>query len=202
MSIAAINGPGNTVISGDRGAVAEALAVLGGRNISAAPLAVSHAFHSPLMDPILGQLEAAARAVTHREPELTLVSNVTGRRTIGAPTPEYWRQHARDAVRFADGLRTLHEQGCEIFLEVGPGQTLLGMGRQCLTAPGISWLASLSRQKGDWETMLGSVRTLYLEGLSMRWSRIHEGAGRRRVALPTYPFQRKRYWLDGVGGKT
>jgi acyl transferase domain-containing protein/surfactin synthase thioesterase subunit len=201
LSIAAINGPGNTVISGDRDAVAEALAVLGGRNISAAPLAVSHAFHSPLMDPILGQLEAAARVITHREPGLTLVSNVTGRRAIGAPTPEYWRQHARDAVRFADGLRTLHEQGCEVFLEVGPGQTLLGMGRQCLSAPGISWLASLSRQKGDWETMLGSVRTFYLEGLSMRWSRIHEGAGRRRVALPTYPFQRKRYWLDGVGGR-
>jgi acyl transferase domain-containing protein/surfactin synthase thioesterase subunit len=201
VSIAAINGPGNTVISGDRGAVAEALAILEGRNISAAPLAVSHAFHSPLMDPILGQLEAAARAITRREPGLTLVSNVTGRPATGAPTPEYWRQHARDAVRFADGLRALHEQGCDVFLEVGPGHTLLGMGRQCLTAPRISWLASLNRQKGDWETMLESVRTLYLEGLSMRWSRIHEGAGRRRVALPTYPFQRKRYWLNGAAGK-
>jgi acyl transferase domain-containing protein/surfactin synthase thioesterase subunit len=201
VSIAAINGPANTVISGDRDAVAAVLAALGSRDIASAPLSVSHAFHSPLMDPILGQLEAAARAVVHRDPQLTLVSNVTGRPATGALSPEYWRQHARDPVRFADGLRSLHEQGCNVFLEVGPGHTLLGMGRQCLTAPGISWLPSLSRRRSDWETILESVRSLYLEGFSVRWSRIHEGAGRRRVAAPTYPFQRKRYWLNGAGGK-
>ena len=198
ISIAAINGPGNTVISGERGALAEAVAALRARNISTATLTVSHAFHSPLMDPILDRLEAAARAIPHREPEIPLISNLTGVAVAGAPTPEYWRHHARGAVRFADGLRTLHAQGFDVFLEVGPGSGLLAMGRQCLPATEISWVSSLNKQKPEWETMLEGLKTLYLDGVPIRWTRVHEGVSRRRVTLPTYPFQRKRYWLDGA----
>jgi acyl transferase domain-containing protein/surfactin synthase thioesterase subunit len=201
LSIAAINGPGNTVISGERGALEKAVAALRARNISTTNLTVSHAFHSPLMDPILDPLEATARAITYREPAVRFISNLTGVPAAGAPTAEYWRHHARGTVRFADGLRTLHAQGFDIFLEIGPGSGLLAMGRQCLTAPEITWVSSLSKQKPEWETMLEGLRTLYLDGLSVRWSRVHEGMNRRRVALPTYPFQRKRYWLDGASGE-
>lgn len=201
IAIAAINGPANTVISGDRGALGEAVAALRTQNISTANLTVSHAFHSPLMDPILDRLEAAARAITHRAPGVTLISNLTGEATAGAPAPEYWRRHARGAVRFADGLRTLRAQGFDVFLEVGPGSGLLAMGRQCLPGAETSWVSSLSKQKPEWETMLEGLKALYLEGVPIRWPRVHEGAGRRRVALPTYPFQRKRYWLDGARGE-
>lgn len=198
VAIAAVNGPQNTVISGERSAVAEVLGALQSRNIASKALTVSHAFHSPLMDPILDRLEEAARAVTQRTPELTLISNLTGRPVAGTPTAGHWRDHARRPVRFADGIRTLHELGYRLFLEVGPGSALLGMGRQCQPDAGTAWLSSLSPQKRDWQTMLESLQALYVEGGAINWPRVHEGAPRRRVPLPTYPFQRKRYWLDGA----
>ncbi len=197
VAIAAVNGPQNTVISGERSAVAEVLALLESRNIPSKALTVSHAFHSPLMDPVLDRLEEAAQAVAQRAPELTLISNLTGRPVAAPPTAGHWRDHARRPVRFADGIRSLHELGYRLFLEVGPGSALLGMGRQCQPDADSTWLPSLSAQKGDWRTMLESLQTFYVEGSAINWQRVHEGAPRRRVALPTYPFQRKRYWLDG-----
>jgi acyl transferase domain-containing protein/surfactin synthase thioesterase subunit/acyl carrier protein len=200
VAIAAVNGPLNTVISGERSAVEDVLAVLQRRDIAVKALAVSHAFHSALMDPVLDRLEGAARGITQREPTLTLISNLTGTPLAGTPTAGYWRDHARCPVRFADGIRTLHELDYRLFLEVGPGSALLAMGRECLPDSGTAWLSSLSSRKHDWQAMLESLRALYLEGATIDWSRVHEGASRRRVSLPTYPFQRKRYWLDAVTG--
>jgi acyl transferase domain-containing protein/surfactin synthase thioesterase subunit/acyl carrier protein len=198
VAVAAVNGPLNTVISGARREVAEVLAVLRNRNIACETLTVSHAFHSALVDPVLDRLEEAARGITQREPTLTLISNLTGGPLAGPPEAGYWRDHARCPVRFADGIRTLHQLGYRLFLEVGPGSALLGMGRQCLPDSETAWLPSLSSRKHDWQVMLESLRALYLEGGTIDWSRVHEGAGRRRVSLPTYPFQRKRYWLDRI----
>jgi acyl transferase domain-containing protein/surfactin synthase thioesterase subunit/acyl carrier protein len=194
--IAALNGPENTVVSGDRDELAEILRALAGDYIGAKLLTVSHAFHSPLMDPILDRLEAVAGDVRHHAPRLTLVSNVTGRAGEAPATARYWREHARGAVRFADGIATLRELGYDAFVEIGPGSTLLAMARQSAPEPDLVWLPTLGRQQGDARTLMESLGALYALGLSIDWPRVHDGADRRRVPLPTYPYQRRRYWLD------
>lgn len=196
VSIAAVNAPANTAVSGERAAVGRVLARLADLGVAAKPLSVSHAFHSALMDPILDGLDAVARGIAYRDPEITFVANVTGRAHQGAPAPGYWREHARGAVRFADGVRTLRALGHEVFVEIGPGSALLGLGRQSAPEDGLLWLPSISGHKDDWRTMLESLGALYEDGATVEWTAIHEGTSRRRVSLPTYAFDHKRYWLD------
>ncbi len=194
--IAAVNSPQNTVISGEQQAVAQILKTLNERHVPSKTLTVSHAFHSPLMEPILDAFEATAARIAYQAPNLPLISNRTGAWLDTAPDARYWRDHVRHTVRFADGMQTLYEQGYEVFVEIGPGNALLGMGRQCLPEANATWLASLSRQQQDWQTLLQSVQTLYLEGFPINWTQLEQGFPRRRMSLPTYPFQRQRYWLE------
>lgn len=197
VSIAAINGPNNVVISGvaaDVGAIAARLSAAG---VVVTELKVSHAFHSPLMDPMLTQFESAAAAVTLRRPSIRLVSNLTG--GFAAPDevnrPDYWRRHVREAVRFADGIRTLAAAGCDLFIELGPTPTLLGMARQCIGSDQALWLGTLRPGRDDWEETLSSVRALFHAGVPIDWKGFDRGHSRRLVNLPTYPFQRERHWL-------
>jgi acyl transferase domain-containing protein/surfactin synthase thioesterase subunit/acyl carrier protein len=199
VEIAAVNGPENTVISGDREAVASAAAELGAAAVESKLLTVSHAFHSRLMEPMLEAFRAEAAAIGYRAPRIPLISNVTGRELGGAPDADYWCEHVRRTVRFADGVRTLHGLGHDLFVEVGPGAGLLGAARRCAPGAEAVWLPSLGTPGQDWAAILGAVQGLYLEGAQVRWAAVHEGQPRRRVPLPTYPFQRRRYWLDGVG---
>jgi acyl transferase domain-containing protein len=198
LAIAAINAPDNIVVSGAAPALATVLEQLTRRGIRTQALTVSHAFHSPLMDPILDEFHAAVGRMRLSAPRIGLVSNVTGRLATGEEMASagYWRRHVRAPVRFAAGLATLREQGVEIFVEAGPAPTLLGLGRRAPGAEGTVWLPSLRKGSGDWEQMLDSLGRLYVEGFDVDWAGLDRQYPRRRVALPAYPFQRERYWVE------
>jgi myxalamid-type polyketide synthase MxaB len=156
------------------------------------------------MEPILAAFEQTARQVQFKPPRIPLLSNLTGRMIGPAETPDaaYWRQHIRAAVRFSAGIETLYQQGYELFLEIGPNPTLLGMGRRCIPdgKPAGTWLPSLRQNRPDWLNMLESLGLLYLHGMEIDWDGFERdyAGGRRRLALPTYPFQRQSYWLEEV----
>ncbi len=199
VSIAAVNGPENTVISGRRESVRKVLEGLQAEQIKSQRLNVSHAFHSPLMEPILEEFERVASEISYAEPRIGLISNVTGRLVNGDEVSKasYWRQHVRKAVRFSAAMQTLHEQGYEFFMELGPHPTLLGMGRQCVAETAGIWLPSLRRGWDDWSQMLDSLGTLYVNGVDVDWAGFDRDYPRRRIVLPTYPFQRQRFWVEG-----
>ena len=199
VSLAGINGPESMVISGKREAVQAVSAVLEGEGVKTKTLQVSHAFHSPLMEPMLAAFERVAQQVKFSPPQIDLVSNVTGQRvTEEIATPAYWCRHVRQPVRFADSMQTLHQQGCEVFIELGPQPTLLGMGRQCLPGDVGVWLPSLRQGQADWQPLLQSAGELYVCGVAVDWSGFDRDYARRRVGLPTYPFQRQRYWMEAA----
>jgi malonyl CoA-acyl carrier protein transacylase len=197
VAIAAINGPQSTVISGKREVVEAAIATLKAQGIKAKKLTVSHAFHSPLMEPMLEAFKHVASEIPYSSPKIKLISNVTGElATDEVANPDYWCRHVRQAVRFATGMETLHQQKYELLVEIGPKPILLGMGRHCLPEGVGVWLPSLYPKQQDWQQILESLGTLYVRGLSVDWSAFDRDYPRRRVQLPTYPFQRQRYWAD------
>lgn len=196
VSLAAINGPKSVVISGAAGAISNVVASLDAEGIPTQSLRVSHAFHSPLMEPMLADFKRVAERIAFSSPGKDIVSNVTGRLARAElATPEYWVRHVREPVRFAEGMASLHERGYRVFVEIGPSSTLLAMGRLCLPDPAAVWLPSL-RTGGDWDQMLQSLAELYARGVSVDWAGFDRDYPRRPVDLPTYPFQRERYWVD------
>jgi amino acid adenylation domain-containing protein len=199
VTIAAINGPESVVISGaneDISSIYHRLETLG---IKAKRLQVSHAFHSPLMTPMLAKFAAVARQVTYKQPRILLVSNVTGQKVDEQiATAEYWVNHVIQPVRFADSMQTLRTLGYQVFLEIGPKPTLLGMGRQCLPDSEGLWLPSLRSGIPEWQQMLSSLGELYVQGAKIDWLGFERDYPRQKVALPTYPFQRQRYWIQQV----
>lgn len=197
LSIAAINGPQSVVISGKREAVQAALTSLKAQGVKTKKLTVSHAFHSPLMEPMLAAFERVAAEVTYSLPRIKLISNLTGElATAEIATPEYWCRHVRQPVRFAAGMETLHQQGYEVFVEIGPKPILLGMGRHCLPGGVGVWLPSLYQQQEDWLQLLQTLGLLYVRGVPVDWSAFDRDYARHRLQLPTYPFQRQRYWVE------
>lgn len=201
VSIAAINDPQNIVISGQREAVQTVVEQFEAKGTRVQPLNVSHAFHSPLMEPILDSFEQTASQVTFHAPNIPLVSNVTGQ-IMGQdeiPDAVYWRQHIREGVRFADAIETLYKNDYELFLEVGPGPVLLGMGKRCLPQDSGVWVPSLRRGRDDWQQILDSLGTLHIQGIEVAWDGFDRDYPRRRMSLPTYPFQRQRYWIKNTG---
>ncbi|NKI93273.1 type I polyketide synthase [Rhizobacter sp. SG703] len=194
VSVAAVNGPDNVVISGLAMAVDALATQLQAAGLAVTRLKVSHAFHSPLMAPMLDEFERVAEGIAYGAPRIDLVSNVTGR-PIGAEvaTARYWREHVMAAVQFAPAMQALADGGCELFVEIGPHPTLLGLGRACLPERG-TWLPSLRRGKDDLAQMLDSLGQLFVQGVAIDWAAFDAGRGARRVALPSYPFQRERYW--------
>ncbi|MEM7134163.1 MAG: amino acid adenylation domain-containing protein [Chloroflexota bacterium] len=223
VSIAAVNGPESTVISGRSEAVQALTQQLADQGVKTRTLTVSHAFHSPLMEPMLDEFRAVAQSITYHPPKLPLVSNVTGKLAGDEIlTPDYWVRHVREAVRFGDGVNTLHEQGINIFLEIGPGATLLGMAEQVASEQVASgkWasgdsddlrhanlqpaglqpvtcnLPSLRKGQDDWQQMLASLGELYVHGMEVDWQSFDAPYARKKVQLPNYPFQRERYWVE------
>ncbi|MBI2893618.1 MAG: SDR family NAD(P)-dependent oxidoreductase [Deltaproteobacteria bacterium] len=198
VSISAMNGPTETIVSGAKGAVAEVALRLEERGYRTRRLTVSHAFHSPLMDPILDELEAIASGLRLSSPRIGLVSNVTGG---FAPddlmSPRYFRRHAREPVRFAQSIAALAERGFDVFVEIGPGATLLGMGRRCLPEDRGVWLPSLRKGQDDRERVSTTLGALWGLGAPVDWTAVEGGRPHRRLSLPTYPFERQRSWLDG-----
>jgi natural product biosynthesis luciferase-like monooxygenase protein/amino acid adenylation domain-containing protein len=200
VSIAAVNGPAHTVVSGEREALREVLRRLEAGGVNTRALNVSHAFHSPLMEPSMGDFERALRRVGFSPLRVPLVSGLDGAALeAGARVDaDYWLSHAREPVRFDASVRTLAARGCETFVEIGPDASLLNMGRRCLHGAKTSWLPSLRRGQGDWRVLLSSLAALYVSGAEVDWESFDRDNTRRRVGLPTYPFERKSYWLADV----
>jgi acyl transferase domain-containing protein/NADPH:quinone reductase-like Zn-dependent oxidoreductase/NAD(P)-dependent dehydrogenase (short-subunit alcohol dehydrogenase family) len=196
VSIAGINGPRQTVVSGSATAVAQICRTLGERGIQHRLLPVSHAFHSPLVAPILDQFETAVGTVNLAPPRLRLVSNLTGRPVVAdeITRPEYWRRHMREAVRFGDGLRALEAARVDCCIEIGPAPALLPLVGSALALAPSRLVPSLRKGRPDWEQMLDSLSAVYLAGHQVDWRALSDGA-RRIVDLPTYPFQRQRHWF-------
>lgn len=198
VSIAATNGPENTVISGESSMVQAVLDDLAKRGISSRPLTVSHAFHSPLMDSILDDFEAIARQIRFNAPRLALSSNLLGG-ILGhdqVPDAAYWRNHIRAEVKFSEGMQALANLGINTFIEIGPGPVLSGMGQRCLPDFEAAWLPSLRQGQDEWQTILSSLGKLYVRGAEVNWAGFDRGYTRRKVFLPNYPFDRQRYWLE------
>ena len=202
VSVAAINGPENTVISGRDECVADILAWLGGQGIAHQQLDVSHAFHSPLMDPMLDPFETAVADLERSCPDIPLMSNVTGELADGATVtqPEYWRRHVRSPVRFSDSVRALQEADVGVFLEIGPQPTLLGMAGLTLTSKPTAMIPSLRPGQPDDRRMLEAAALLYEAGFGLEWAGVAAGQDVRRVAIPSYSFQRKPHWYDSAEG--
>ena len=201
VGIAAINGPLSVVISGEAEAIAAMVSSLESVGIKTKRLQVSHAFHSPLMEPMLAEFEAVAHQITYHQPKIPLISNVTGKKVDQSiATANYWVNHIRQPVKFAASMETLQQQGLEIFLEIGAKPILLGMGRQCLPEEFGIWLPSLRPGVEEWQQMLSSLGQLYVKGAQVDWSGFDRDYSREKVVLPTYPFQRERYWVETAKG--
>ena len=198
VSVAATNGPQSIVISGVATDIAAILARLADEGIDSQPLAVSHGFHSPLMEPILDAFEGLVAKVRLSPPRIGMISNLTGGLVSDEVCdPHYWRRHVREPVRFAGSIATALAEGYKLFLEVGPNATLLQMARRCDGGTEAVWLGSLRKGHGDRDQLLRTLGQLYVRGARPNWRGVVGAeAALRRATLPTYPFQRERYWLD------
>ncbi|WP_406276815.1 SDR family NAD(P)-dependent oxidoreductase [Nocardia sp. NBC_00881] len=207
LSVAAVNGPSSVVLSGDAAAVGEVERQLAVMGVKTNRLRVSHAFHSVLMEPMLAEFRAVAVGLTYRVPTVPVVSNVTGEVGRELTDPEYWVRQVRSAVRFAPGVRALVDAGARRFLELGPDSVLTAMTGQCLAEePEVETRASLlvaaaGRRGADEVVQLTTfLAAAHVAGLEVDWRRMYAGRSPKRIALPTYAFQRARYWLSAHGG--
>jgi polyketide synthase 12 len=224
LSLAAVNGPAAVVISGEEDAALALAERWQERGRKTKRLRVSHAFHSPRMDAMLEEFAEVARSVSFAPPQIPIVSNVSGSPLPDDEirSPEYWVRHVREPVRFSDGVRWLEDHGVKSYLELGPDGVLSAMARECLTsereddqADGDFAAASedrldddsvgegaavtaplLRRGRLEVQTLLGALAETWTRGADVQWSTLLARPDARRVKLPTYAFQRTRYWLD------
>ncbi|MGX1812219.1 SDR family NAD(P)-dependent oxidoreductase [Nocardia sp. NPDC055321] len=197
VAIAAVNGPNAVVISGEHAAVYDRVSEWEAQGRKAKRLRVSHGFHSACMDPMLEEFEQVAAGLSFHAPRIAVVSNVTGSQasTEQLCSPAYWVAHVRESVRFLDGVRWLEEQGVTRFVELGPDATLTTLGQSC--AGDGSSATFVATQRGDRpqiESLLEGVARAFTAGVDVRWEEIITGG--RRVGLPTYAFDRQRFWID------
>ncbi|WP_394849563.1 type I polyketide synthase [Pendulispora brunnea] len=200
VSIAALNAPSSSVVSGDDDAVrlVEQHFVALGRKVSR--LRVSHAFHSHRMLGMLEDFARVARSLTYHPPRIPIVSNVTGKLAQGDELrcAEYWVEHVRATVRFLDGVHTLHAEGARVFLELGPHAVLSALAINALPDDDCVVLPTLRKGRDDLETFLSAAAGLHTAGVHLDWAAFFQPHHPRRVQLPTYPFQRQRFWLEGA----
>ncbi|MFE6881615.1 SDR family NAD(P)-dependent oxidoreductase [Streptomyces sp. NPDC057702] len=196
VGIAAVNGPSSVVVSGDA-AQAEAVGErwrAAGRK--ATRLRVSHAFHSPLMDPMLEEFRRVLEGVSYAAPTIPIVSTLTGARATveELSSAAYWVRHVRESVRFADAVRTLADEGVTTFVEIGPGATLSALGQE--SVPGAGFVPALRGEQPEELALVSALAQAHVRGVRVDWAAFFADSGARRVDLPTYAFQRERYWLD------
>ncbi|MFF2751693.1 type I polyketide synthase, partial [Kitasatospora sp. NPDC058048] len=192
--VAAVNGPADLVVSGEAAVIDELAARWRAEGRRTARLAVSHAFHSALMEPMLADFRAVLETITFEAPRIAIVSNLTGALagadTLG--TPDYWVRHVRETVRFADGVACLREHGVRRFIELGPDGVLCGMAQ--LTVTDGVFVPMQRRDRTGAEAVAETVGALWTAGVALDWRAVLGGG--RRVELPTYAFQRERYWPE------
>ncbi len=216
VSIAAMNAPRNTVISGEKEAIDRIIAQLRKDGVASHILKVSHAFHSCLLDPILEEFSTLAASIRYSTPNLPIMANTTG--GLGGAemaTSDYWTMHLREPVRFYDSMRAIGDISTDygpeypLAIEVGGTSTLTSLGRQCIPDHEGLWLTTLGsmdnpgpgRIEGhsDWEPMLKCLAGLYTAGCDIDWEGFDRPYPRKKVVLPNYPFQRKRCWIELPG---
>jgi acyl transferase domain-containing protein/acyl carrier protein len=202
IQIAAINTPSSCVVSGSREAIASLQNQLSSQGIECRLLHTSHAFHSQMMEPIVEPFVQAVKKVKLNPPRLRFISNVTGTwiKDEQATNPSYWGQHLRQTVKFSDGISQLLEQFEGVFLEVGPGRTLSTLTTQHLLPQAkqqvLTSLRHAKEQQSDVSFLLQTLGRLWLAGVEIDWSGFYTHERRHRLPLPTYPFERQRYWID------
>jgi pimaricinolide synthase PimS1 len=200
LEIAAVNGPRSVVISGVETAAEAVRARWGEQGRKTKRLAVSHAFHSPLMEPMLGQFSAVARALDYQAPAIPIVSNVTGE-VLGAEQatdPGYWVEHVRRPVRFADAIASLDRLGAATYVELGPEGALTAIAADCLTGRDVlpALIPTLREGREEPRALSGALAAAHASGAKVDWDTLFAASGAEQVPLPTYPFQRERYWLS------
>lgn len=196
VAIAAVNGPESCVIAGPVVELEALREQLAAQNIAAVRLNVSHAFHSPAMTPMLEAYADVLADIRFQPPSLPIISNVTGAiATDELCRPEYWLAHVRQAVLFDDGMKRM-ARDCDVFIECGPQPVLLGMGRQCADPDGAAWVSSLRRRTDDLVCLQRAFAEVYGRGQDLVWAQAGVAAPATPWGLPTYAFQRQRYWLD------
>ncbi len=199
VALAAINGPESVVMSGEAEAIKTIVNNLESQTIKSKRLQVSHAFHSPLMEPMLAEFDSVARTISYQTSRIPIVSNLTGKMAGDEiATPGYWVRHISQPVQFAASMQTLQQQGYGIFVEIGAKPILLAMGQQCISDGDQLWLASLRSHQQDWYQLLESLAQLYVREIQVDWAGFERDYPKRRVLLPTYPFQRQRYWIESL----
>ncbi|MGV9292423.1 acyltransferase domain-containing protein, partial [Streptomyces sp. NPDC003719] len=196
VDVAAVNGPTAVVVSGAVTEVSELEELWRGEGRRVRRLRVSHAFHSPLMEPMLAEFREVARSVAYEAPKLAVLSNVTGGLAEAAVVcdPEYWVQHVREAVRFADGMTHLAEHGVTACLELGPDGVLSGMGAEC--APQMLFTPVLRKDRDEADSLVRALAEVFVRGHAVDWAGFLAPSRPRLVDLPTYAFQRERYWIQ------
>ncbi|MDH6122296.1 type I polyketide synthase [Kitasatospora sp. GAS204B] len=192
IGIAAVNGPTSVVISGVEAVVLEVAEELAAEGCKTKRLTVSHAFHSPLMDPMLAEFRAIAEGLTFNPPQLPIVSTLDQQADL--TSPEYWVRHVREAVRFADAVQTLERQGTRTFLELGPDGTLTALGKE--SAGNGIFAPVLRRDRPETQAVIRALAEAHASGIGVDWSAFFAGSDARRVDLPTYAFQRRRFWPE------
>ncbi|MHC3468730.1 type I polyketide synthase [Streptomyces sp. 7R007] len=196
-AIAAVNGPTDVVLSGPEEEVARVVEVLAARGLKHRRLNVSHAFHSPLMALMLEEFRAVTETLAFNQPKYPIISNVTGREWgPDQLRAAYWSEHVLAPVRFYQGVTRLYETGCRTFLELGPAPVLLGLGARCLPEDGVAWIPSLRRDRRDAHIVGQALGALHHRGVSIDWQAVHAAEQPRRTSLPSYPWQRERYWFN------
>ncbi|MBI0374860.1 SDR family NAD(P)-dependent oxidoreductase, partial [Streptomyces albiflaviniger] len=203
VSIAALNGPSSVVIAGDEDAALEIAAGFEARGRKTKRLTVSHAFHSPRMDGVLDAFREVAEGLSYEAPRIPIVSNLTGD-VVSAEeitTADFWVRHVREAVRFLDGIRTLEARNVTTFIELGPDGVLTAMAQECVTdAEAAGFTATLRKDRPEAEALTTAVAQAHVRGVAVDWTALYAGTGATRLApdelaeLPTYAFQRQRYW--------
>jgi acyl transferase domain-containing protein/SAM-dependent methyltransferase/aryl carrier-like protein len=197
ISIAAINGPDRVTLAGERRDLERAVAELESGKIEVKWLAVQQGFHSQQMESMADGFSALASRLANGTPSIPLVSSVHGRRiTAGELSePGYWRRQIRDSVVFADALEELVKQGCDVFVEIGPSPILIGLGQEWLSDASRRWTCSMRSERSESEQMTEATADLYAAGANLNWRGMYPH--RMPVAdLPTYPFQRERFWFS------
>ncbi|NEO98547.1 MAG: SDR family oxidoreductase [Symploca sp. SIO2E9] len=204
LSLSAINGAKLCVIAGDTDAVEQLADQLTEKGLACRRLQTSHAFHSQMMEPISSSLTELVKTVSLKPPQIPYLSNVTGTwiTPAEATDPSYWTKHMCQPVRFADGVNELWKQQKPILLEVGPGQTLSSLALQCLESKQVAdkvvlpSLRDAYNQHSDLVFLLNTLGQLWLSGVGINWSGFYTNEHRYRIPLPTYPFERQRYWVE------
>ncbi|HWE91494.1 MAG TPA: SDR family NAD(P)-dependent oxidoreductase, partial [Pseudonocardiaceae bacterium] len=196
VDLAAVNGPRALVLAGDESAVESLAESFRARGRKATRLTVSHAFHSARMEPMLAEFAAVARRLSFASPTIPIVSNLTGEPADPAhiATPEYWVDHVRGAVRFRDGVRALARLGVTTYLELGPDAVLTAMSRDSLADHEATVIPTLHRDRPEAMALVTALGSAFTAGVDIDWAAVFPDTG--RVPLPSYPFQRRRYWPD------